>query len=78
MRRAAPLALLVACGQGPAAAPADPPAEQQCANARMGWDCWLPVPGGAFRMGAQASDPAGPGYDASATAVNPGAHSNAT
>jgi formylglycine-generating enzyme required for sulfatase activity len=69
MRRAAALVSLIACAKGPNAPTraADPPLEQQCAHARMGWDCWLPVPSGTFRMGAQSSDAAAPGYDPAAT-----------
>lgn len=40
-----------------------PPVSAQCGQQGTGTDCFLPVPGGTFLMGAQASDPEAPGYD---------------
>jgi formylglycine-generating enzyme required for sulfatase activity len=44
----------------------DPPEHLRCGAGQDREDCWIRVPGGSFLMGAQATDPAAPGYDEAA------------
>lgn len=48
--------------QGPAPATSAPPDELRC-DKKPTLECFLRIPAGSFLMGAQSSDPAGPGYD---------------
>ncbi len=43
------------------------PEELVCRGFRGGWGCFRQMPGGRFSIGAQATDPNAPGYDARAT-----------
>jgi len=62
------LLLLTACWSpdGPPSAPAAPPEADRCSDTTPGVRCWASVPGATFLMGAQATDPSAPGYDAHA------------
>lgn len=45
-----------------------PPAPWRCDSGKDArWDCFVPVPGGTFLMGAQATEAKAPGYDADAS-----------
>ena len=44
-----------------------PPPERRCEPHEQNTDCFRPVPGGTFLMGAQAVSPDAPGYDPKAT-----------
>ena len=61
---------LAACGWVDPAPPVEqvPPDRARCDTEPVSTECYLRIPGGTFRMGAQASDPAAPGYDPAAAA----------
>ncbi len=67
MLRTLPILSLAACSWlGPGtSSPSQPPPELQCAHDKS-THCFIHVEGGAFRMGAQSTDPAAPAYDPAA------------
>jgi formylglycine-generating enzyme required for sulfatase activity len=61
------LLALTACGLlGAPARPAGPPDALRCPEVGGPHDCFVHVPAGTLRRGAQALDPAAPGYDPAA------------